>query len=56
MINIHNKTLKDLEFNTVLQQVSELCITPLGHAKVLEVLPFNIKEDLIYKTIRFGKQ
>mgnify|MGYP001818070454 CR=1 FL=1 len=47
MINIHNKTLKDLEFNTVLQQVSELCITPLGHSKALEILPINIKEDLI---------
>jgi DNA mismatch repair protein MutS2 len=47
MINIHNKTLKDLEFNTVLEQVSELCITPLGHAKVLEILPYKIKDDLV---------
>ena len=47
MINIHNKTLQDLEFNTVLEQVSELCITPLGHAKVLEILPFKIKDDLV---------
>ena len=47
MINIHNKTLQDLEFNTVLEQVSELCITPLGHAKVLEILPFKNKEKLV---------
>ena len=47
MINIHNKTLQDLEFNTVLEQVSELCITPLGHAKVLEISPFKIKDDLV---------
>ena len=47
MINIHDKTLQDLEFNTVLEQVSELCITPLGHAKVLEISPFKIKDDLV---------
>ncbi|MFD2823503.1 DNA mismatch repair protein MutS [Lacinutrix iliipiscaria] len=47
MINIHNKTLKDLEFATVLQQVSELCITPLGHNKALQIAPFTSKEELL---------
>ncbi|MFL1012725.1 endonuclease MutS2 [Flavisericum labens] len=48
MINIHKKTLQDLEFQTVLQQVSEHCITPLGNEKTLEVLPYRTKEDLLF--------
>lgn len=46
MINIPEKTLQDLEFSTVLQQVSELCVTPLGHARALEITPFTTKEEL----------
>ncbi|MDD7887680.1 DNA mismatch repair protein MutS [Flavivirga sp. 57AJ16] len=46
MINIHDKTLKDLEFSTVLQQVSEHCITPLGHEKALSICPYKTKETL----------
>jgi len=30
MINIHKKTLQDLEFDTVLQQVSTYCVSNLG--------------------------
>ena len=37
MINIHEKTLQDLEFKTVLQQLSEHCITDLGKKKVEEI-------------------
>jgi DNA mismatch repair protein MutS2 len=44
MIHIHKKTLQDLEFSTVLQQVSELCITALGHEKSLEIEPLKNKE------------
>ncbi len=47
MIHIHEKTLQDLEFPTVLQQVSELCITPLGKDKALKILPFKTKEELL---------
>lgn len=47
MIHIHEKTLQDLEFQTVLQQVSELCVTSLGNEKALEILPFKNKEDLL---------
>ncbi|WP_339917909.1 endonuclease MutS2 [Yeosuana marina] len=47
MINIHKKTLQDLEFPTVLQQVSEHCITPLGNQKALEITPFKTKEELV---------
>ena len=46
MINIHKKTLQDLEFATVLQQVSELCITPLGYTKAMQIIPFKTKEEL----------
>ena len=47
MINIHKKTLQDLEFPTVLQQVGEHCITALGHEKALEIKPFKTKEELL---------
>ena len=47
MINIHEKTLKDLEFFTVLDQISALCITALGKDAVLAILPFSDEEQLI---------
>ena len=46
MINIHQKTLQDLEFYTVLAQVSEHCVTPLGHASVLNITPYKNKDSL----------
>ncbi|MBC3759058.1 DNA mismatch repair protein MutS [Hyunsoonleella sp. SJ7] len=46
MIHIHEKTSQDLEFPTVLQQVSELCITPLGNASALKIAPYKTKEEL----------
>ncbi|MGB6269341.1 MAG: DNA mismatch repair protein MutS, partial [Olleya sp.] len=47
MINIHQKTLQDLEFETVLSQVSEYCVTHLGNLKVQEITPFNDKDTLL---------
>ena len=47
MINIHEKTLQDLEFQTVLQQVSELCVTPLGNEKALNISPLKSEEELL---------
>lgn len=47
MIHIHEKTLQDLEFPTVLYQVSEYCITPLGNEKALQISPYRTKEELI---------
>ncbi|WP_452599657.1 endonuclease MutS2 [Pontimicrobium sp. MEBiC01747] len=47
MINIHNKTLQDLEFSTVLQQVSEYCVTHLGNTKALEIKPYKDKDTLL---------
>ena len=48
MINIHKKTLQDLEFPTVLRQLSEHCISSLGNHKVLEIAPFKANEDLLF--------
>ena len=45
MRHIQNKTLQDLEFPTVLQKVSDLCITALGKEKALEILPFSNEEE-----------
>jgi DNA mismatch repair protein MutS2 len=47
MIHIHEKTLQDLEFQTVLQQVSELCVTPLGNEKALQISPYKTYEKLL---------
>lgn len=47
MIHIHEKTLKDIEFPTVLKQVSELCITLLGNERALQITPLKTKEALV---------
>ncbi|MDO1500616.1 DNA mismatch repair protein MutS [Winogradskyella maritima] len=46
MINIHEKTLKDLEFPTVLEQVSDLCVTQLGASEALSIAPFKDADKL----------
>ena len=47
MIDIPHKTLKDLEFSTVLNQVSDYCITQLGKEKALEIKPYQDKKTLL---------
>ena len=47
MSNISEKTLIDLEFFTILQSVSEKCISELGKKSTLKIRPFNTKEALI---------
>jgi len=47
MINIHEKTLQDLEFSTVLQHVSEYCVTALGKAKAFDIVPYDNKDTLL---------
>ncbi|WP_299064590.1 DNA mismatch repair protein MutS [uncultured Polaribacter sp.] len=44
--NISPKTLQDLEFKTVLQHISEHCISSLGKQKVFEIEPFKSKKTL----------
>jgi len=45
MIRIDKKTLEDLEFPTVLKQISNFCITEPGKEKVLSILPFKDFND-----------
>ena len=47
MISITDKTLQDLEFNTVLQTISERCNTEIGKQKALKIVPFKDKETLM---------
>jgi len=47
MIRIHEKTLKDLEFFTVLNQIQDYATTELGRAKVLNITPIENKEVLL---------
>ncbi|MEO8933834.1 MAG: DNA mismatch repair protein MutS, partial [Xanthomarina sp.] len=47
MIHIHEKTLQDLEFSTVLNQVSELCVTTLGHERALQIEPLKTKASVL---------
>lgn len=47
MISITDKTLKDLEFHTVLEAVASGCTTEPGREKALEIAPFKDKEELM---------
>jgi len=47
MITIHEKSLKDLEFYSVLNQVSEHTITALGKDAVLAILPIKTEDSLL---------
>lgn len=44
--SISEKTLQDLEFSTVLQHISEFCISGLGKEKVFEMKPIQHKKEL----------
>ncbi|WP_299335115.1 DNA mismatch repair protein MutS [uncultured Psychroserpens sp.] len=55
MINIHEKTLQDIEFHAVLQQIAELCITDLGRIEVLEIKPFTTKE-LVVQSLQYTNE
>ncbi|AXG74720.1 DNA mismatch repair protein MutS [Flavobacterium arcticum] len=52
MINITEKTLKDLEFNTVLETVSDGCTTELGKEKALLITPHRNKEMLLQSLLQ----
>ena len=55
MISITNKTLQDLEFNTVLHTISERCNTEIGTQKALEIIPFKDKETLMDALVQTNK-
>jgi len=46
MIRIDKKTLEDLEFPSVLQQVSDFCITDPGKERALSIVPFVTPEEI----------
>lgn len=47
MISIHKKTLQDLEFQTVLETISELCTTEAAKEKAFEITPFQKRDETI---------
>ncbi|WP_417351996.1 endonuclease MutS2 [Flavobacterium alkalisoli] len=47
MISITDKTLKDLEFNTVLEAVASSCTTDDGKEKAMNIAPFKSREELM---------
>jgi len=47
MSSIHHKTLQDLEFQTVLEQVQEHALTYIGKQHVLTITPLSDKNTLI---------
>lgn len=47
MISITQKTLQDLEFTTILETISDKCVTELGHQKTLQITPFKDKIILL---------
>lgn len=47
MMSIHEKTLKDLEFFTVLEQISEYAITTLGKEAVINLRPIEVETQLV---------
>nr|WP_321235367.1 DNA mismatch repair protein MutS [uncultured Psychroserpens sp.] len=55
MINIHEKTLQDIEFYSVLQQVAELCITDLGRVEALKIKPFS-SGDLVMQSLDYTNE
>lgn len=47
MISITDKTLQDLEFNTILETISAICNTEIGKEKALQITPFKEKDLLM---------
>ncbi|PIB23778.1 DNA mismatch repair protein MutS [Maribacter sp. 4U21] len=47
MANIHTKTLQDLEFPTVLQQVASRCNTELGKEAAMKIEPLPTKQEIL---------
>lgn len=46
-MHIHEKTLKDIEFYTVLDQMAAHCLTHLGTEKALLTVPYSKKHELL---------
>ena len=48
-MNIPNKTTVDLEFQTLLEQISSFAVTPLGKEEILSISPINEKDEIEYQ-------
>ena len=48
-LNIPNKTTVDLEFQTLLEQISSFAVTPLGKEEILSISPINEKDEIEYQ-------
>lgn len=47
MISISNKTLQDLEFPTILEQISQLCTTEPGQQRTKQIVPYTDQRQLL---------
>jgi DNA mismatch repair protein MutS2 len=47
MISITQKTLKDLEFHTILETIANRCNTDIGQSKALAIAPIKDKNELL---------
>ena len=48
MIKISQKTLDDLEFDAVVEQLAAFCITSLGRSEIQQLKPYSNKKDCLY--------
>ena len=48
MIKISQKTLVDLEFDAVVEQLAVFCITSLGRSEIQQLKPYSNKKDCLY--------
>ncbi len=55
MIKISKKTLQDLEFETVLSHISDLCTTEKGKVEALNITPFTTEEVLLYELAKVNE-
>jgi len=47
MVKISQKTLDDLEFDTVIGQVAAFAITSLGRSEIEQLIPYALKKDCL---------
>ncbi len=48
-MNIPNKTTVDLEFQTLLEQISSFAVTSIGKEEILNISPINEKDEIGYQ-------
>ena len=48
-MNIPDKTSVDLEFQTLLEQISSFAVTSIGKEEILSISPINEKDEIEYQ-------